>query len=116
MFYAAPNTRRTKTVMKRSTVMKTNTRQDWNPDLNKDSVGSIAVLASGLLIVLFAAATSTLAAPPRNNQAASYRELTDGRIIVTATRLKPNAVQTAARPDKIDGLAKRFTFGKRNAV
>ncbi len=95
--------------------MNTNTRQEWNPELNKDTVGSVAVLASGLLIVLFAAATTTLAAAPRDNQA-SYRELADGRIVVTATRLKPNAVQAAARPDKIDGLAKRFTFGKRNAV
>ena len=95
--------------------MKTNTKQEWNPDLNKDTVGSVAVLASGLLIVLFAAATTTLAAPPRDNQVA-YRELADGRIVVTATRLKPSAVQAGARPDKIDGLAKRAASGKRNTV
>ena len=95
--------------------MNTNTKQDWNPDLNKDTVGSVAVLASGLLIVLFAAATTTLAAAPRDNQAA-YRDLADGRIVVTATRLKPNAVHAGVRPEKIDGLAKRAAPGKRTAA
>lgn len=44
----------------RSFNMKTRSRNDWNPNVNKDSIASAMVLAASLFIVLFATITAAV--------------------------------------------------------
>ena len=61
-------------------------KKDWNRHLNIDSAANAGVLATGLLIVLYAAATAHTDPAPQATQVVQQDR--DGRIVVTAIRSK----------------------------
>jgi len=76
--------------------MNTTPKKDWNPHLNIDSVANAGVLATGLLIVLFAAATAHTDPTPQATQVV-YQD-GDGRIVVTAIRSNTGKVTPGVHP------------------
>jgi hypothetical protein len=76
--------------------MNTMPKKDWNPHLNIDSAANAGVLATGLLIVLFAAATANTDPAPQATQVV-YQDR-DGRIVVTAIRSKTGKVTPGVHP------------------
>jgi len=75
------------------------TRKDWNQNASKDTVTSAGVIAAGLLIVISAAFTAFTGSAPQDNKTA-YQQEADGRIIVTAKRLKAGDGQASANLNK----------------
>lgn len=76
--------------------MNTTPKKHWNPHLNIDTAANASVLAAGLFIVLFAAATADIdpAAPATQ---VVYQDR-DGRIVVTATGPKAAKATPGVRP------------------
>ena len=64
--------------------MNTAPKNGWNHHLNIDSAANAGVLAAGLFIVLFAAATADTDPAPQATQVVHQDR--DGRIVVTAIR------------------------------
>ena len=73
--------------------MNTAPKNDWNRHLNFDSAANAGVLAAGLFIILFAAATALTDPAPQATQ--SVRQDWDGRIDVTAI---PSSTEKAGVP------------------
>jgi hypothetical protein len=84
--------------------MNATARNDLNPQLNKDTVAFSSVLATGLLFIWFAAATSVAAfdAPPPMTQhdVRAANAAHGSRIVVTAPHLKAGAGTQAICPEK----------------
>jgi hypothetical protein len=78
--------------------MDTTPKKDWNPHLSIDSAANAGLLATGLFIVLFAAATADIDPAPHAAQVV-YQERA-GRIVVTATRPKTGKATPSVRPSE----------------
>jgi hypothetical protein len=76
--------------------MDTTQKKDWKPHLNIDSAANAGLLATGLFIVLFAAATADIGPAPQATQVV-YQDRA-GRIVVTAIRSKTGKATPSARP------------------
>jgi hypothetical protein len=88
----------------RKQIMNATARNNLNPPLNIDTVAFSSVLATGLIFIWFAAATSATAfdaAPAMTQQ--DFRAATgaqEPRIIVTASHLKTGAGTQAVCAEK----------------
>lgn len=82
--------------------MNTKHKEDWNPNLNLDSAANAGVLATGLFVVLFAVATAETDPAPQATQVVHQDR--DGRIVVTATRLKAGTATAGAQPSERNRL------------
>lgn len=82
--------------------MNTKHKEDWNPDLNIDSAANAGVLATVLLVVLFAAATAETDPSPQATQVVHQDR--DGRIVVTAARLKAGTATAGTQPSERNRL------------
>ena len=78
--------------------MNTKHKEDWNPNLNIDNTANAGLLATGLFVVLFAAATAETDPAPQATQV--VHQEWDGRIVVTATRLKAGTATAGAQPSE----------------
>jgi hypothetical protein len=76
--------------------MNTTPKKHWNPNFNIDSAANLAVLATGLFIVMLAAATADTDAVPQAMQFL-YQDPA-GRIVVTAIRSKTGKTTPSAGP------------------
>jgi hypothetical protein len=76
--------------------MDTKQKKDWNPHLNIDSAANAGLLATGLFIVLFAAATAHIDPAPQATQVV-YQDRA-GRIVVTAIRPKSGKATPSVHP------------------
>jgi len=76
--------------------MNTTPKKDWNPHLKIDSAANAGVLATGLFIVLFAAATAHIDPAPQAAQVVHQDRA--GRIVVTAIRPKTGKATPGAGP------------------
>lgn len=76
--------------------MNTTPKKDWNPHLSIDSAANLAVLATGVFIVLLAAATTDTDPAPQATQFV-YQDQA-GRIVVTAIRSKTGKATLGVRP------------------
>ena len=94
--------------------MSTTTKNQWNPELNKDTVGFSAVLVSTLVVTWFAAATSMAELETPGLEARSDQTVNDAdntRIVVTAPRLKVDRnAQTRTMPVKSNRVAKTAAY------
>jgi hypothetical protein len=92
------------TIKERKPIMNATARDNWNPQLNIDTVAFSSVLATGLLVIWFAAATSAAAfdaAPAMTHydfRAANAAR--DSHIVVTAPHFKTGAGAQAACAEK----------------
>jgi hypothetical protein len=80
------------TSTERKPIMNATARKNWSPQLNKDTVAFSSVLATGLLFIWFAAATSVAAfdAAPATTQhnVRAANAAHDPPTIVTAPQVK----------------------------
>ncbi len=75
-----------------------NTKDRWNPHMNKDSIAFSALLIAGLIMAWFAAATSLTDPNAALTRHATQASANDSRSIVSAPRLKTAAPSTSNTP------------------
>ena len=75
-----------------------NTKDRWNPHMNKDSVAFSALLITGLIMAWFAAATSMTDPDAALTRYGASASASDSRSVVTTPRLKAVAPSPSSAP------------------